>query len=127
MALRQYENDFYEQSTVRIPESPEPKRKQAPQPKKKKKRLKLGDYIIVVCLALAFVSLASIALQKQADVASLNKENHKISMDIEKIEKENEELMIQVGEKSTYERIWQTAKERGLNLNEGDVKVVPGR
>ena len=127
MALRQYENDFYEQSTVRIPETPEPKRQQLPRPKKKKKRLMVGDYILFAVFALGLVLFTSVALQKQAAVASLNKENHKISMDIEKIEKENEELTIQVGEKSTYERIWQTAKERGLNLNEGDVKVVPGR
>ena len=87
----------------------------------------VGDYILFAVFALGLVLFTSVALQKQAAVASLNKENHKISMDIEKIEKENEELTIQVGEKSTYERIWQTAKERGLNLNEGDVKVVPGR
>ena len=41
------------------------------------------------------------------------------------VSNENVGLKVQVGELSTYERIWQKAQELGLTLNEKNVKVVP--
>ena len=53
-------------------------------------------------------------------------EIQKIESEIQDITKENVDLKVQVSELSTYERIWEKAKEFGLTLNEKNVKVVPG-
>ena len=66
-------------------------------------------------------------LHTQAQINDTNREVQLLGKDISETTKQNMELSIQVKEKSTYDRIWEKAKELGLNPNENNVKVVPGQ
>ena len=66
-------------------------------------------------------------LHTQVQINETNREAQLIGKDISETAKKNMELSIQVKEKSTYDVVWERAKELGLNLNENNVKVVPGR
>ena len=66
-------------------------------------------------------------LHTESQLNDVNREVQALSGKIEETTKQNTELSIQVKEQSTYERVWEKARELGLNLNEKNVKVVPGR
>ena len=66
-------------------------------------------------------------IQREGQLNDVNREVQSISQQIEQTTKQNTELSVQVKEQSTYDIIWERAKELGLNLNEKNVKVVPGR
>ncbi|MBD7907218.1 cell division protein FtsL [Sporosarcina gallistercoris] len=86
-----------------------------------------GEKFLAVVFVAAVVMFSTMVLHTQAQINDTNKEMHVLSNKIEETSKQNIELSNQVSEKSTYERIWEKAKELGLNLNESNVKVVPGR
>jgi cell division protein FtsL len=76
-------------------------------------------------LFITFICVMAVQLiQAQADIYAVNKEIQDVQKAIQEQEKQNEQLQLQVNELSTYERIWQKAKELGLDLNENNVKVV---
>lgn len=96
-------------------------------PKKAKKRnpwLSPGEKI----LGLAFTGIVCFGavniVSNQAAIYELNKEIQDTKVSIQEQNKVNGDLEMQVSELSTYERIWEKAKELGLKLNENNVKVV---
>ncbi|ARJ39954.1 cell division protein FtsL [Sporosarcina sp. P21c] len=92
-----------------------------------KKRFSKGEKILFTLFAAFTIGSSSMLLQTHSDINAVNKEVQLMNSEIEDTAKQNNELSIQVSDKSTYERIWKKAQESGLNLNESNVKVVPGR
>lgn len=83
-----------------------------------------GEKILVAIFAMVFCILAVQIVSTQAAIYDVNKEVQHVETTIEKQEKANNDLKLQVSELSTYERILEKAKELGLNLKEKNVKVV---
>ncbi|MDT9023826.1 MULTISPECIES: cell division protein FtsL [Rossellomorea] len=83
-----------------------------------------GEKILVAIFAAVFCFLAVQIVTTQAAIYDVNKEVQHVESTIEKQEKSNNDLKLQVSELSTYERILEKAKELGLNLKEKNVKVV---
>ncbi|KPL61222.1 cell division protein FtsL [Rossellomorea vietnamensis] len=83
-----------------------------------------GEKILVAIFAMVFCFLAVQIVSTQAAIYDANKEVQQVETTIEKQEKLNTDLKLQVSELSTYERILEKAKELGLNLKEKNVKVV---
>ncbi|UXH45507.1 cell division protein FtsL [Rossellomorea vietnamensis] len=83
-----------------------------------------GEKILVAVFAMVFCILAVQIVSTQAAIYDVNKEVQHVETTIEKQEKANTDLKLQVSELSTYERILEKAKELGLNLKEKNVKVV---
>lgn len=106
-----------------IPEVP----KQQPQIRPSRKKISAGEKFLFVLFATVLVLCSTMILHTQAQINDVNREVQVLGTEIEATMKENKELAIEVKEKSTYERIWEKAKELGLNMNENNVKVVPGR
>ncbi|MEK5039654.1 cell division protein FtsL [Sporosarcina sp. FSL K6-3457] len=123
MALEQRK---YQTSYVRELEVPEVPKKQ-PQIRPARKVFSVGENFLFVLFAASLVLFSTMILHTQAQINETNIELHKIEKDIAETTKQNTELAIQMKEKSTYERIWEKAKELGLNPNDNNVKVVPGR
>lgn len=94
---------------------------------KPRKFLSPGEKFLAVLFIAGVVLFSTMVLHTQAQINETNKDMFYLSNQIEETSKQNIELSNQVSEKSTYERIWEKAKELGLNLNESNVKVVPGR
>ena len=83
-----------------------------------------GEKILVAIFAVVFCFLAVQIVTTQAAIYDVNKDVQHVESTIEKQEKANNDLKLQVSELSTYERILEKAKELGLNLKEKNVKVV---
>lgn len=83
-------------------------------------------FLFVIFIALLAV-FSSALLHREGQLNNLNREVQTIGHQIEQTTKQNTELSIQVKEQSTYDIIWEKAKALGLNLNDKNVKVVPGR
>nr|WP_263328103.1 cell division protein FtsL [Neobacillus sp. Marseille-Q6967] len=63
-------------------------------------------------------------ISNQAEIYQVNSDIQELQTSIKEMEKVNSDLAVQKSELSTYERIWEKAKEMGLVLNENNVKVV---
>jgi cell division protein FtsL len=63
-------------------------------------------------------------ISAQASIYEVNKDIASMETTIEEQQKVNNDLKMQVSELSTYERIWEKARDLGLKLNENNVKVV---
>lgn len=83
---------------------------------------KLFSLAFIVVVAIFSVAL----LNTQGQIQTTAMEIQQIEAQSSDIAKQNVDLKVQVSELSTYERIWERAKELGLSLNEKNVKVVPG-
>ncbi|MGM0840838.1 MAG: cell division protein FtsL [Bacillota bacterium] len=83
-----------------------------------------GEKILVAIFAAVFCFLAVQIVTTQAAIYDVNKDVQHVESTIEKQEKANNDLKLQVSELSRYERILEKAKELGLNLKEKNVKVV---
>ena len=94
---------------------------------KRRKFFSPGEKFLAVVFLAGVVMFSTTVLHTQAQINETNKEMFYLNNKIEETSKQNIELSNQVSEKSTYERIWEKAKDLGLNLNESNVKVVPGR
>lgn len=123
MALEQRN---FQTSYVRELETPEIPKKQ-PQTRPSRKIFSKGEKFLFVLFTAILVLFSTMILHTQAQINETNREVQLIGKDISETTKKNMELSIQVKEKSTYEVVWERAKELGLNLNENNVKVVPGR
>lgn len=123
MALEQRK---FQTSYIRELETPVVPRKQT-QVRPSRKVFSVGEKFLFVLFATILVLFLTMILQGQAQINDTNREVQLLEKDISEITKQNMELSIQVKEKSTYDRIWKKAKELGLNPNENNVKVVPGR
>ncbi|ARD49211.1 cell division protein FtsL [Sporosarcina sp. P37] len=120
-----------EQRNLNMPQTPETEQQtEINQPqvvRRVKKRFSKGEKILFTLFAAFTIGSTSMLLQTHSDINAVNKEVQLMNLEIEDAVKQNTELSIQVSDKSTYERIWKKAQESGLNLNESNVKVVPGR
>lgn len=92
--------------------------------KTKKHWLTPGEKIIGVVFTGLFCFGAVHLISNQAEIYQVNSDIQEVQASIKEQEKVNSDLKIQVSELSTYERIWEKAKEMGLVLNENNVKVV---
>lgn len=106
-----------------VPETPI--RKQGQQ--RTRKLFSPGEKFLFVIFASLLAIFSSVLLHREGQLNDLNREVQSIGHQIDVTTKQNTELSIQVKEQSTYEMIWERANELGLNLNEKNVKVVPGR
>lgn len=80
---------------------------------------------ILAMVFVAFISIASLQIiTAQAEIYSTNKDIQDLETSIVSQQNLNNELSIQVSQMSTYERVWEKAKELGLTLDEKNVKVV---
>ena len=125
MAVRVRQQSYIQQPIM--PEQPQ----HQPSPQKQRKagkqplitgKEKILYITFIMAVALFIVSL----LHTQGQIQTTTMEIQKIESEVEEVAKQNEDLKVQVSELSTYERIWEKAKELGLTLNEKNVKVVPG-
>jgi cell division protein FtsL len=95
----------------------------------KEKRFSLtpGEKVLGVLFGLMVCFLAVQMISAQASIYETNKEIVSLDIAIGEQEKVNNDLKMLVSELSTYERIWEKARELGLKLNENNVKVVQDR
>lgn len=95
--------------------------------KKKRKLFSPGEKFLLVAFTTILVLFASMMLHTESQINGMNREVQVLGSEITETKKQNTELSFQVKEMSTYEVVWEKARELGLNLNENNVKVVPGR
>ncbi|MEH7177278.1 cell division protein FtsL [Neobacillus vireti] len=92
--------------------------------KTKKHWLTPGEKIIGIVFTGLICFGAVHLISNQAEIYQVNKEIQEVQTTIKEQEKINNDLKVQVSELSTYERIWEKAKQLGLVINENNVKVV---
>lgn len=102
-------------------------KQQQPVKKTSRKIFSVGEKFLFILFSTVLVLFSTMILHTQADLNEHNREVQRISNQIEETKKQNNELAIQVDERSTHEVLWQKARELGLNLNDANVKVVPGK
>lgn len=119
MALNAVRETHIQQPAV--PQSPDR------QPVRRKSPITKGEKVLYLSFLAVFVMCAILVLQNQSAIQSSTQEVQTIEQSVDEKLKQNTDLSNQVSELSTYERIWSKAKELGLNLNEHNVKVVPGQ
>ncbi|WP_174733833.1 cell division protein FtsL [Mesobacillus harenae] len=90
----------------------------------KKFWLSPGEKALVLMFGVVFCFGGTFLVSNQAAIYEVNKEIQVMETTIQEQQKENSDLTMQIGELSTYERIWEKAKQLGLTLNENNVKVV---
>jgi cell division protein FtsL len=103
----------------------QPKIKRQPNIKKRKIITKREKFVYLAFIVVAAV-MAVMVLHKQGDIQTATIEIQKVETSITEVNRKNDDAKVQISEKSTFERIMAKAKERGLTLDEKNVKVVPG-
>jgi cell division protein FtsL len=83
-----------------------------------------GEKFLIVLFVSLFVIGAINIVAKSTAVYQANVEIQKTEAKIEEQTKLNSDLHVQVEELSTYDRIWEKAKELGLTLDQNNVKSV---
>lgn len=116
--VRQQQHQHVQQPVT--PPSPNPtiKRRKKPNQKFEKSMLLVLVGIVVV--------LSIFVLNNQAAIQTTSMDIQKVEKEIDEITRENVDLTVRVSELSTYDSIWKKAEELGLTQNELNVKVVPG-
>ena len=104
----------------------EPK-KQSKIRRQSRKRVTAGEKLLYVLLTSILVLFASTILHTGSELNDMNREVSALSTKLDETAKKNIELSVQMKSESTHEKVWEKAKKLGLNLNENNVKVVPGR
>ncbi|MFC4712536.1 cell division protein FtsL [Planococcus dechangensis] len=97
------------------------------QPARKKARITKGEKILYTAFLTVCILCALLVLQNQSTIQASTQEIQTIENSINETMRQNTDLSVQVSELSSYERIWSKAKDYGLQLNERNVKVVPGQ
>ncbi|WP_088005775.1 cell division protein FtsL [Indiicoccus explosivorum] len=97
------------------------------QPVRKKKLVTKGEKILYAAFLAMFIFSSILIIQNEASIRAGAQEIQSIEQATEEVQRQNSDLTVQIGELSTYERIWSEAKALGLTLNEQNVKVVPGQ
>ncbi|MGN1401765.1 MAG: cell division protein FtsL [Bacillus sp. (in: firmicutes)] len=90
----------------------------------RKNKVTLGEKILYVLFALVLVSFSTVIISNQYEIYALNKEIQGLDNSVAEQVQLNNDLNVEVGELSSYERILEKAAELGLTLNENNVKVV---
>jgi cell division protein FtsL len=83
-----------------------------------------GEKILMILVVGLFIIGAVNIVAKSYTVYQANIEIQKTEAKIEEQTKLNSDLHVQVEELSTYDRIWEKAKELGLKLDQNNVKSV---
>ena len=98
------------------------------QPKVKRRKLFITKQEKLVYLASVVIVaiMAVMVLHKQGDIQTATIDIQNVEISINEVSSQNVDFKGQIAQKSTFERIMAIAKERGLALNEDNVKVVPG-
>ena len=97
------------------------------QPVRKKKLVTKGEKILYASFLAMSIFSSILIIQNESSIRTATLEIQSIEQSAEEVQKQNSDLRVQIGELSTYERIWSEAKSLGLTLNEQNVKVVPGQ
>jgi cell division protein FtsL len=66
-------------------------------------------------------------ISNQAEIYQVNKSIQETQNSIKDQQRVNNDLQVKVSDLSNYQRIWDKAKKMGLEVNENNVKVVPGK
>ena len=92
--------------------------------KKKNNIIPLSDKIllIIILFITAMIPISSVYMKAVLSETNIELENLKIN--IEKQEKTNEALKMQINELASLDKIQQVANENGLSYNNDNVKVV---
>ena len=96
-------------------------------PRRKQKWFSAQEKLLFLLFTVVVAVLAVTILHTQGSIQTTSMEIQATEADIRTLNNENVDLKVRVSELSTYERIWDKAKELGLTLNEKNVKVVPGQ
>jgi cell division protein FtsL len=83
-----------------------------------------GEKLLMILVVGLFIIGAVNIVTKSYTVYQANIEIQKTEAKIEEQTKLNSDLHVQVEELSTYDRIWEKAKELGLKLDQNNVKSV---
>ncbi|WP_445488424.1 cell division protein FtsL [Niallia sp. 03133] len=83
-----------------------------------------GEKVLGVAFAALLCFGAVKMVGNQADIYQVNKDIQIAQSSINKMEKSNKELDIEVKDLSSYERIRQVAEKLGLTFSKDNVKVV---
>jgi cell division protein FtsL len=83
-----------------------------------------GEKLLMILVVGLFIIGAVNIVAKSYTVYQANIEIQKTEAKIEEQTKLNSDLHVQVEELSTYDRIWEKAKELGLELDQNNVKSV---
>ena len=94
--------------------------------KRRKSVFTSKEKVLYIAFIVVVAFMAVSILHKQSSIQQTSIEIQQFESEITEIQKENQDLKVQVSELSTYERIWEKAKALGLTLDENNVKVVPG-
>ncbi|MCC3357571.1 cell division protein FtsL [Bacillus sp. REN16] len=111
---------------VRQTENYQPNQSPKTQPTRKKFRFSLGEKVLGIIFFAAVIFCAIHIISNQVSIYHTNIEIQKIEASINQQTKTNSDLYVQVQELSEYERLWEKARELGLDLKENNVKVVQG-
>ena len=103
----------------------QPKIKRNPNVKKRKLFTRQEKVVYLAFIIVAAI-MAVMVLHKQGDIQTATIDIQKVETSINEVSRQNADYKVQISEKSTFERIMAIAKERGLTLDEKNVKVVPG-
>jgi cell division protein FtsL len=103
----------------------QPKIKRQPSVKKRKIITKQEKFVYLAFIVVVAI-MAVMILHKQGDIQTTTINIQKVETSITDVSRQNQDLKVQVSEKSTFERIMAKAKEKGLTLDGNNVKVVPG-
>lgn len=98
--------------------------KQEPIIIKRRATITPGEKFLILVFVSLFVIGAIAIISSSYSVYQANIEIQEIEAQIEKQTKLNSDLHVQVEELSTYDRIWEKAKELGLTLDQNNVKSV---
>ena len=103
----------------------QPKINRQPSVKKRKIITKQEKFVYLAFIVVVAI-MAVMILHKQGDIQTTTINIQKVETSITDVSRQNQDLKVQVSEKSTFERIMAKAKEKGLTLDGNNVKVVPG-
>ncbi len=113
---------FEQKRQEQIQQMPQPK--QEPIIIKRRATITPGEKFLILVFVSLFVIGAIAIVTNSYSVYQSNIEIQEIEAQIQEQKKLNSDLHVQVEELSTYDRIWEKAKELGLTLDQNNVKSV---
>lgn len=81
-----------------------------------------GEKILYTVIGLFFLLVATYLVYYSSTLDSLNRDVQKLEQSVQMQQAENQNLIFEIKELSTPERITQIAKDHGLKIQDGEVK-----
>lgn len=125
VAVRVRQQSYIQQPTV-SPQPPEKQPIKQQKPRRKSFVISKTEKTLYMLFVIIVAIMAVSILHTQSKIQTISIEIQQVEKEITTIANENVGLKVQVSELSAYDRILKIAQERGLTLNEKNVKVVPG-